>query len=118
MNDFGDTKENDNQENQDAEAQEDTDPSYQTLSRSKSFCVLSICSWIDMLICSWIDMLICQLKLLVLEITNIIIMSKISTRSWGIKRGASRSNAACKGTRCQNGKDIAISSNSIRFWKH
>ncbi len=44
MNDFGDTKENDNQENQDAEAQEDTDPSYQTLSRSKSFCVLSICS--------------------------------------------------------------------------
>jgi hypothetical protein len=44
MNDFGDTKENDNQENQDAKAQEDTDPSYQTLSRFKSFCVFSICS--------------------------------------------------------------------------
>jgi hypothetical protein len=44
MNDFGDAKEDDNQENQDAKAQEDTDPSYQTLSRFKSLCALLICS--------------------------------------------------------------------------
>ncbi len=92
MNDFGDAKEDDNQESQDEKAQEDTDPSYQTLSRFKSLCAL--------LKCSWIDMLICQVKLLILEIANIIIRPKNCTRSLGIKRGASRSNAACKGTRC------------------
>jgi hypothetical protein len=50
-----------------------------------------------LLICSWIDMLICQVKLLILEITNIIIMSKNCTRSLGVKRRASRSNAALQG---------------------
>jgi hypothetical protein len=44
MNDFGDAKEDDEQESQDAKAQEDTNPSYQTLSRSKSLCALLICS--------------------------------------------------------------------------